>query len=67
MIRNVLRKHDVLKATGLSNSRLYEKIKAGTFPKPIKLDPNGRAVAWFEDEIIALQKAADERRAQGDR
>lgn len=37
--------------TGLSRSTIYEKIKNGTFPKPIKLGP--RAVGWLETEIDA--------------
>ena len=37
--------------TGLSRSTIYEKIKDGTFPKPVKLGP--RAVGWFDSEIDA--------------
>ena len=58
MTRNVLRKPAVLAATGWSNSTLYEKIAKGIFPKPIKLDPNGRTVVWFEDEVAEFQKRA---------
>ena len=54
MVRKVLRKPAVLAATGYSNSTLYEKIKRGKFPKPHKLDPDGRIVGWFEDEIEAI-------------
>ena len=61
--RKVMRKPAVLAATGWSNSTLYEKIKAGQFPKGAKLDPDGRAVIWFEDEIVELQKRAAERAA----
>ncbi len=58
MIRNAMRKSAVLAATGWSNSTLYDKIKAGKFPKPTKLDPDGRVVIWWQDQIEALQKAA---------
>jgi len=58
MTRNVLRKPAVLAATGWSNSTLYDKIKAGKFPKGKKLDPEGRAVVWFEDEVAAIQAKA---------
>jgi predicted DNA-binding transcriptional regulator AlpA len=61
MVRKVMRKPAVLAATGFSNSTLYDKINAGKFPKPTKLDPEGRAVVWFEDEIEAFQKAAVDR------
>jgi prophage regulatory protein len=64
MTRTVLRKPAVLAATGWSNSTLYEKIAKGLFPKPMRLDPNGRTVVWFEDEVEAFQKAATERQAQ---
>jgi prophage regulatory protein len=61
MTRNVLRKPAVLAATGWSNSTLYDKIARGKFPKGTKLDPEGRVVVWFEDEIAAFQKAAVDR------
>jgi predicted DNA-binding transcriptional regulator AlpA len=54
-----------LAATGWSSSTLYEKIAAGVFPKPKKLDPNGRAVVWFEDEVAEIQERAAERVAPG--
>jgi predicted DNA-binding transcriptional regulator AlpA len=61
-MRQVLRKPAVLAATGWSNSTLYMKISAGVFPKPIRLDPNGRAVVWFQDEVEAFQEASDRSR-----
>jgi prophage regulatory protein len=63
-MRTVLRKPQVLAATGWSNSTLYDKIKAGLFPKQTKLDPNGRVVVWFEDEIAEWQKRAVEHNAK---
>jgi prophage regulatory protein len=63
MTRTVLRKPAVLAATGWSNSTLYEKITKGLFPKPIRLDPEGRTVIWFEDEVEAFQKRAVARNA----
>jgi prophage regulatory protein len=63
-MRTVLRKPQVLAATGWSNSTLYDKIKAGLFPKQTKLDPNGRVVVWFEDEIAEWQKRAVEHNAE---
>lgn len=61
MVRKIMRKPAVLAATGFSNSTLYERMAKGKFPKPTKLDPDGRTVVWFEDEIEAWQKAAIER------
>ena len=61
--RVALRKPSVLAATGWSNSTLYHKISEGLFPRPTKLDPNGRAVVWWSDEIAAFQQRAIERTA----
>lgn len=55
-VRNVLRLPAVLKATGWSQSTLYAKMAAGAFPKGTKLDPNGQARVWFEDDVEAFQK-----------
>ena len=55
-MRTLLRKPAVLAATGWSNSTLYDKMKAGVFPKPTRLDPNGRVVVWFEDEVAGVPK-----------
>ena len=63
-MRTVLRKPAVLAATGFSNSTLYDRIKQGRFPKPTRLDPKGRIVVWFEDEIDEFQqRAVDARNA----
>jgi predicted DNA-binding transcriptional regulator AlpA len=59
-MKTVLRKPAVLAATGWSNSTLYEKMAQGIFPKPTRLDPNGRTVVWFEDQVSEFQKRAIE-------
>ena len=41
--------------TGKSRSSIYQGVKDGTFPKPIKLGP--RAVGWIEAEIEAHNQA----------
>jgi prophage regulatory protein len=64
MVRKVLRKPAVLEATGFSNSTLYDRIAKGKFPKPTKLDPDGRIAIWFADEVEAFQQRAIERQAQ---
>ncbi|CAN0591550.1 unnamed protein product, partial [Ectocarpus sp. 12 AP-2014] len=45
----LLRRRDVLKATGLSNSALYREIALGEFPRPVKI--SHRCSAWVETEI----------------
>ncbi|WP_338688937.1 AlpA family phage regulatory protein [Bradyrhizobium sp. 26S5] len=57
-IRKVLRLPAVLSATGWAKPTLYRKIAEGKFPVGRKLDPDARAVVWFEDEVEAFQSAA---------
>lgn len=58
LVRKVMRLPGVLAATGWAKPTLYAKIADGKFPKGTKLDPDARAVVWFEDEVEAFQKAA---------
>ena len=58
MVRKAMRMPAVLAATGWSKPTLFAKIKAGKFPAGTKIDPDGRAVVWWEDQIEAFQKAA---------
>lgn len=44
----LLRENEVLERVPGSRSSLYARIKAGTFPSPVKL---GRLNAWSEDEV----------------
>lgn len=55
-VRRFLRKRDVLNLIGISNTTLHEWVKAKSFPAPIKLSDDGRAVAWLEDSIIEWQE-----------
>ena len=45
----MLRLPMVLARTGLSKSTLYELIREGSFPKPVRL--GAQAVGWFEAEV----------------
>ena len=58
MVRKVMRLPAVLNATGWAKATLYAKIADGKFPKGTKLDPDARAVVWFEDQVEAFQTAA---------
>jgi predicted DNA-binding transcriptional regulator AlpA len=53
-----MRKPAVLESTGWSTATLYAKIAAGIFPAGTKLDPNGRAVVWFDDQVAEFQAHA---------
>jgi predicted DNA-binding transcriptional regulator AlpA len=58
MLRKAVRKPVVLAALGISNSTFYDGIAKGKYPKGTKIDPAGRLVVWWEDEIESIQKAA---------
>lgn len=45
----LLRRWEVERLTGLPRSTIYAWIKAGLFPRPVRLGP--RAVAWPEVDI----------------
>ena len=47
---------------GLSHSEIYRRVRAGTFPKPLKLGP--RCVRWRSSEIDSWIDALP--RAKGD-
>jgi prophage regulatory protein len=49
LTHTILRRKQVQSRTGLSRSTIYDRVKAGTFPKPISLGP--RTVGWVEAEI----------------
>jgi prophage regulatory protein len=58
VVNKVMRLPAVLGATGWSKQTLYNKMSQGIFPKGTRLDPNGKTVVWFEDEVAAFQAAA---------
>lgn len=49
MARKIARLPKVEEDVGLKKSAIYELMKRGEFPRPIKL--TARAVGWYEDEI----------------
>lgn len=53
-MKRFIRFREVLATTGRSKSRLYDDMKAGKFPRPIKIGAS--AVAWDADEIAAWQR-----------
>ena len=59
MVEKHLRRPAVLELTGLSTTTIYDLMKEGKFPRPIKL--TGRAVGWPESRIadwLATRTAA---------
>ena len=58
----LLRLPEVLEKTGLTRTRLYVAVDAGTFPKPAKI--TARAVAWSDFEVETwIQERLAEREA----
>jgi len=61
----LIRIHEVVLICGLSRASIYNAVKLGTFPAPIKI--GGRATAWIKYEVDAWveQRIADSRRKDG--
>jgi predicted DNA-binding transcriptional regulator AlpA len=55
-VRKVMRLPAVLEATGRAKATIYADIAKGNFPAGTRLNPNGRTVVWFADQIEAYQK-----------
>ena len=45
----LLRLNDVILQVGMKRSWIFQQVKDGNFPKPIKL--SARAVAWYASDI----------------
>ena len=48
-MQKLLRLPQVIERTSVRRSTIYEMMRAGTFPKPVKL--NQRSNGWLEAEI----------------
>jgi predicted DNA-binding transcriptional regulator AlpA len=49
-MRNIIRRAEVRKRTGLSDTTIWRHEKNGQFPHRVQLTEAG-SVGWFEDEI----------------
>jgi prophage regulatory protein len=52
----LVRERDLPAYAGLKRTQIFELIKRGEFPRPIKLSERGRAKAWLEDEVLSWQR-----------
>lgn len=59
MADKLLRRPEVEALTGLSRSTLYDWMKRGAFPQPVKLGT--RLVAWRESDIAAWLESRETR------
>ena len=63
MFHCILRRPEVEARCSLSKSTLYELIRVGQFPAPVKLSPN--RVGWLESDVQAWLEARVAARAGG--
>ena len=60
-MKGIWRQPQVLEYTGLSASTLHRRVKAGTFPGPVRLG-GGRLIGWMavevEEWVASLPRAA---------
>lgn len=59
MEKKLLRRPEVEARTGLSRSTLYDWMKRGAFPQPVKL--GARLVAWRESDVAAWLESCETR------
>jgi prophage regulatory protein len=52
----ILREPDVMQFSALPRSQLWKHVKNGTFPKPVRLSEQGRAVGWLLEELLAWRE-----------
>lgn len=51
-----LPRREVERRVGMSRSTIYDRLKAGTFPEPVR-DLETGTVWWVEAEVVAWQRA----------
>lgn len=61
MAERILRRPEVEFRTGLSRSTIYDWMKRGEFPQPVKL--GSRLVAWRESDVTAWLKSRETKAA----
>ncbi|MGY3437024.1 MULTISPECIES: helix-turn-helix transcriptional regulator [unclassified Marinovum] len=59
MAEKLIRRPEVEARTGLSRSTLYDWMKRGDFPQPVKL--GARLVAWRESDVTAWLQTRETR------
>jgi prophage regulatory protein len=55
-LQKIYRLRELQNFTGIRRTVLLDMVKAGKFPKPVKLNDGGRAIGWLEEELIAWQQ-----------
>lgn len=60
----ILRRKQVEARTGLKRTAIFDRIKAGNFPKPINLG-NPLVIGWIESEVDDWIRACIQKRDAG--
>ena len=48
----ILRPREVAQVTGLARTTIWRGVKAGTFPKPVRLTPS--TIGWCQTDLVSL-------------
>ena len=51
--QRILRMPELIEKVGVKASTIYAAINQESFPGPIRLFPNGRAIGWLESDVDA--------------
>jgi prophage regulatory protein len=59
VVDQILRPREVIKITGLARTTIWRGVKAGTFPRPVRLTSS--TIGWCENDVahwLAERRAA---------
>ena len=59
-VNGLIRLKDLRQRIGLSKASIYQLISQDLFPRPVKLTPSGRAVAWKTVDIDGWIQSREE-------
>jgi len=57
--KELIRLPDLIEALGLCKASIYNLMNNSDFPRPVKLTPSGRAVAWRQADVRAWIESRD--------
>lgn len=63
-VPTIIRRKQVEARTGLKRTAIFDRIKAGTFPKPVNLG-NPLVIGWVESEVYDWIQACIQKRDAG--
>jgi predicted DNA-binding transcriptional regulator AlpA len=66
-LNRLYRLRDLPEFVGLQKTQIADLVRAGKFPKPVRLTDGGRAVAWLEADLIEWQSARVAARSKASR